>query len=316
LQQKAFQITIFIEMKFVAIRIVFPFILLLFSGYHSNWHQQSPKKTTIPLKQAGRLFLIEATINGKTGNFVLDTGSTSLVLNKTYFRQYNRTQQSSGGISGTNEVSGSIQVKELIIGDIVLRNLVADVANLGQIENQKQVRILGLIGMMVFKQFEMHLDLRMQNLELLELDQSGMHNIIDSEPFTPDIICPVVLRNDIMFIQGSVSGQDLDFCLDTGAETNVICSSCRKDVLSSVKITRRTNLTGVGGRSADVLLGAMTDFTLAETKFHPMQTIVTSLAALSSAYSYPVDGVLGYDFFVRGKIRINLVRQEFSIKFY
>lgn len=41
---------------------------------------------TTPLKRAGRLFLIEATIGDQTGNFVFDTGASKLVLNRTYFR--------------------------------------------------------------------------------------------------------------------------------------------------------------------------------------------------------------------------------------
>ncbi len=42
----------------------------------------------IPLKQAGRLFLIEARIDDQEGNLIFDTGATGLVLNRTYFRKY------------------------------------------------------------------------------------------------------------------------------------------------------------------------------------------------------------------------------------
>jgi len=43
---------------------------------------------TIPLKRAGRLFLIEAQVDGQIGNLVFDTGASGLVLNRTYFRKY------------------------------------------------------------------------------------------------------------------------------------------------------------------------------------------------------------------------------------
>jgi len=39
---------------------------------------------TIPLKRAGRLLLLEGTIDNVIGNFILDTGSSGLVLNTTY----------------------------------------------------------------------------------------------------------------------------------------------------------------------------------------------------------------------------------------
>lgn len=296
-------------------KLVLLLIALLTGGLNQFGSLDVPQ-TKIPLKQAGRLFLIEATVDGQQGNFVFDTGATGLVLNKTYFRNYTRSRNNAAGISGTGSVSGYTQVGQLEVGGLIIPRVKADVANLGQIENQRQVRILGLIGMDILKNFELLIDLRTQSLELHEIDRKGNSLQPQIPPFHPDLICEVELRNNIMFVKGEVSGEAMDFCLDTGAESNVICSSCRKNVLSTVKINRRTTLTGVGGQSAEVLYGAMTDFALGEQKFAPMQTIVTSLAALSAAYDFPVDGVLGFDFFVRGKIRINLVKKELGIKFY
>ena len=192
----------------------------------------------------------------------------------------------------------------------------ADVTNLGNIENKRQVRILGLIGMDILKGFEIIVDTRMKSLNLIAIDKKGEYKENIEIDFKPDLVSKVYLRNGIMFVKGQISGKNLDFCLDTGAEANVLCSSCRKNILSSVEISRRTSLTGMGGKSTNVLYGAMTDFTLNDVKFSPMQTIVTSLAALSAAYDFPVDGVLGYDFFARGKIRINLVKKELGIVFY
>jgi hypothetical protein len=52
----------------------------------------SPKgdfnKLVIPFRQAGNLIIVEATIDGLRGNFILDTGAPYLVLNATYFRDY------------------------------------------------------------------------------------------------------------------------------------------------------------------------------------------------------------------------------------
>jgi hypothetical protein len=45
----------------------------------------------------------------------------------------------------------------------------------------------------------------------------------------------------------------------------------------------------------------------------PMETILCSLTAMSQKYGYPIDGMLGYDFFAKGKIYINLVKKEMGI---
>ena len=42
----------------------------------------------IPLKRAGNLFLIEARIDTMVGNFIVYLGAPYLVLNATYFRDY------------------------------------------------------------------------------------------------------------------------------------------------------------------------------------------------------------------------------------
>jgi hypothetical protein len=46
-----------------------------------------------------------------------------------------------------------------------------------------------------------------------------------------------------------------------------------------------------------------------------MQTIIASLDALSASYGYPIDGMLGYDFFEKGEVCINLVKNELKISF-
>src|ERR1700753_4525395 len=44
------------------------------------------KTLVVPIKRAGNLIIVEATIDNLEGNFVLDTGAPYLGLNKTYFR--------------------------------------------------------------------------------------------------------------------------------------------------------------------------------------------------------------------------------------
>src|SRR5689334_18413774 len=45
----------------------------------------------LPFSRAGNLILIRAKADSTEGNFILDTGSPTLVLNITYFRHYNTT---------------------------------------------------------------------------------------------------------------------------------------------------------------------------------------------------------------------------------
>ena len=116
-------------------------------------------------------------------------------------------------------------------------------------------------------------------------------------------------------MQASIGGKSIDFCLDTGAEANVLSSTASKKVLNTVTITRRSGLTGSGGNQVEVLFGTMNDFILAGKPLQPMQTMITGMESLAEAYNYPLGGVLGYDFFEKGIISINLVKKELSLQF-
>jgi len=99
----------------------------------------------------------------------------------------------------------------------------------------------------------------------------------------------------------------------TGAEANVLSNTASKKVLGTVSITRRSGLTGSGSNESEVLYGTMTDFFLSQQPMHPMQTMITGLESLAMAYNYPLSGVLGYDFFAKGIVSINLVKKELGM---
>ncbi len=83
--------------------------------------------------------------------------------------------------------------------------------------------------------------------------------------------------------------------------------------MSKVNITRRSSLQGVGEAQEEVLYGTINDFIMGNRPLHPMETIVCNLDAMAQKYGYPIDGMLGYDFFTKGRIYINLVKNEMGI---
>jgi len=102
----------------------------------------------IPLKRTGRLFLIEAVIDGEEGNLVFDTGAIGLVLNKTYFRNHTASfKGTAGGVTGSgNQISTTVAARMELSG-IRYDKTDADMASLGHIEDRRGVKILGLLGL-------------------------------------------------------------------------------------------------------------------------------------------------------------------------
>jgi predicted aspartyl protease len=269
---------------------------------------------TIPLKRVGRLLLLEGTVDDVIGNFILDTGSSGLVLNKTYFRSYRTIEdEEGGGVTGSTGAIARITVKRMMVAELLYTNIPADVTPLGHLENRRGVKILGLFGMSLLRNLEIVIDSRNNELQLYKLDKKGNRVGTQAKEVKFDITHKIEQYHNIMFVKATIGGRVLDFCLDTGAESNVLSIDLPRQALGTVTITRRSDLRGVSSESGEVLLGTMNDFIMGNRKFSSMETILCSLTALSNKYGYPIDGMLGYDFFSQGKIFINLVKNEMGI---
>jgi predicted aspartyl protease len=270
----------------------------------------------IPLKRVGKLFLIEAKIDNTVGNLLFDTGAAQLVLNSTYFRKYMMT--TGGEATGITGNTGAIQHTEIMrldVGGLIYKSVPADVTDLGHIENRRGVKVFGLFGVSMLKGLEMVIDVNHNELRLYRLDKVGNRIMVKTDEFHADITEKIELYHNILFVKAEIGGKVLDFCLDTGAESNVLSSYAPKKVLNTVTILRRSDLMGAGKGEAEALLGKLNDFNIGNHSISNMQTIIASLESLSATYGYPIDGMLGYDFFEKGEVCINLVKNEIRISF-
>lgn len=270
----------------------------------------------LPLKQAGRLFLIEAVIDGVNGNLVFDTGARELLLNKTYFRNHLSVDMvNSMGITGDVARVDLITARRVEFCGMVFERLTAGVTDLSHIEDRRGVKILGVVGYSLLKKFEVLFDPVNGQLTLFRTDASGRRSNGIYPLFKADHLQKMPGSGSVVFMKGSIAGKSLNFCFDTAAETNVISSSSHKLVLATISVTRRTSLKGAGSRVSEVLYGTMNDFLLGDRKIENMDTVVTSLLSLREAYNTSLDGILGYSFFHNGEVCVNYKTREIGIRF-
>lgn len=272
---------------------------------------------SIPIKRAGNLIMLDAIIDSVQGNLILDSGSAGLVLNSMYFRQNRRSGNLvAGGVTGSTGVVSNTRISKLQLSGLSFSGLVADVTDLGHIEKARDTRVLGLFGLSLFSGYEVTIDIRNSYLELHRVDRKGERLVAGSKKQKADVLLPVQISTDVVFVNAQISGRALTFCLDTGAESNVLGSHLPGRVLSTVEIYRRSSLRGVGAQSVEVLYGTMNDFSIGGKKLNGMNTIITNLNAMSNSYGIRIDGMLGCDFIDKGVITINLHKQELGINFY
>lgn len=280
---------------------------------------------TIPLKRAGQLYLIEAKADTLQGDFVLDTGSPYLVLNRTYFRNGRSDQYSkSAGVNGNESAEiERMTISRFQISKIVYNEMDANVTNLGHIEDKRETKILGLIGTNMFKQCKLVLDSRANQLIVYKLNENGeplehettyLDSLINN--VSPEIQMPFKLCDNKIFLPVEVAGQKMNWILDSGAESNVLDAWSNKKIMKEFIVNRRINLTGSTGEKQDVLLGIVPQLRLGQESFAMQQAIVTSMKELSETCSAYIDGILGNSFLNQGIYVINFRTKEFSMYLY
>ena len=298
-------------------RITFPVVAALFQTIsYTPENNLKIDSVIIPLKRAGRLLLVEANVDGETGNLIFDTGANNLVFNSTYFRNHVRSDVSSpNGITGSVGVVEQITIDKVEFANLTYKKINADMANLGHIENSRGIKILGLFGFNLIRDFEIIIDTRNNQLKLYRIDKTGNRIVSDQYRFRADYSQLFKTNSNILYLPGKIGGKALNFCLDTGSETNVINSFSSKNILNTITITRRSRLRGAGSTGSEVLFGRMNDFTLGSKQISGMETIISNLEALNEAYGTKIDGMLGFNFIEQGIVCINFVKRQFGIQF-
>ncbi len=275
------------------------------------------EKLVIPLKRVNNLLLIEARIDTLVGNFIFDTGAAKLVLNKTYFRNW---KASSGtlayGIGGGVGQLYHQEIDSLIIRDLFFTNLDADVVNLGHIETAKGIKILGLLGANLFTDMEMVIDEKNNTLTLYKTDKKGERISREIDSLIANVEIPLDLDNNILFLTGNCAGKKLRFCLDTGAEINVLGNSVSNKVLNHFTLTNQAMLGGSSDQNLAVLRGELDALQIGNDTLKQMPFILTDLSNLALVYNTTLDGILGYPFLSKGKVILNTKKKKLSMYFY
>ncbi|MEN3324194.1 hypothetical protein VP395_10670 [Mariniflexile soesokkakense] len=270
--------------------------------------------TRIPFKLVDHLIVIEAEILNQKGNFIIDTGSETLILNKIHFPElydYQRKSQEVFGVLQSIDNPYEKRIKEFQIEGFKLENKKSDIIDLSHIETIKKVKLLGIIGYSILKDYEVFIDLFLNQITLTKVDALGntlnknvyLEKIVDSLDFK--------LKKHTIIINGSINNQEVKLGLDTAAEFNQINKSVNKKVLKYFIPKKRLTLTGASNKKIEVLAGKLHRVKLSKTiYFGPMFTVLTNLNKMNETFGTNLDGILGYEFFAQKRTIINYRKEK------
>lgn len=265
----------------------------------------------IPLKNYGQLLIIEGNLLGKKGNFIVDTGSETLILNSNYYTANPRSKKNNPTYGVLSSIDNPLQrrLNEFNLKGLVMRNKSSDVIDLSHIENSKKMKVLGIIGFNILKDYEIFIDLYLNQITLTKTDKEG--NLMDDKVYleTIDREIPFQLKKHSIIINPTIQDKTYKFVLDTGSELNQINKRIVKKSPQSFKPQRRLKLSGASGRKIEVMVGELNGLSLDSLKLKGMQTILTNLNYAYEAFGTRIDGVLGYEFFLDHRTIINYKKE-------
>lgn len=268
----------------------------------------------IPFKLVDHLIVIEAELFNKKGDFIIDTGSETLILNKVHFPvkyAFRYTPKTTSGVVRTLDMAIERELKAFAIQNLNLKDKVSDVIDLSHIEHSKKIHLLGIIGFNILKDYEVFVDMHLNQITLSKVDRHG--NKLDKKVYLEKIVDSVdfSLVNHTIVLTATVNNKVLKFGLDTAAEYNQLNKSVGRKVLKYFDPKGRLKLVGAGNKKIEVLAGKLHLVKLSDTVyFGPMNTVLTNLSKMNEAFGIHLDGVLGYEFFRQKRTIINYQKEK------
>lgn len=265
----------------------------------------------VPITRIGNLILVEAKIGNQTGFFVLDTGAPYLVLNETYFRDMVlANQRMYTDVNGQSRSANVTYVPKLELRSLYYKNLRADLANLASIENSRGVKVLGLMGINLFLDLEMRIDIKEQVMELHKVDKKGIP-LLPTRQCAQALKVPFNLKNRVIIVEANLKDQILKFCFDTAAEVTALSNGLSDDIYDSMVLEKQIDLIGSSGASNRVLYGRLNGLQIG-IPINGCNAIITDLGELGKAYGTSLDGMIGYDLLKQGIVTLNFKTETFT----
>ncbi len=270
--------------------------------------QTNPPVTTVSFQLIRKLIIVNATVSGNEGLFILDTGVPDVTLNNRFFKGF-PTGEKFYGVNGC-ETEKEIDFIRINLAGFE-KKITATLTDFNALERTMGMQLMGVIGNNLFKNCEVVLDYTFGEVTIYQLDKKG--NCLASKQIhqRPLETLSFSQGGSEPFLQVTANGQCLKMGLDSGASANVIDN--RKTDLLNACFSRVMNdsLTSFGHETTSVKSLTMHELMVGGLSCPPMKTLIVSLDHLNQNRSGArLDGLLGYEFLSNFRVAINFRKKE------
>ena len=275
-----------------------------------------PAATTVAFTLAKNLIVVEAEINGVFGNYLVDTGAQSTVLNRRHFEPDDietvaMNHAPPSGVGGAmQDVRAAVDL-ELDWGAIQIGGLRGLVMDLAHLEKSIGVPVAGVIGFNVLERFQIQFDYAASELTLYSLDED-FRPLVQSDLGEPTQITEFEMVSHIPVFPVQIAGYEMRMGLDSGAGEAMLFERWQVTLDGQYEFIERTELRGgdTNVQMGDVV--RIDNMRVQGIDYVDLTFRFNDIAA-HSGNSIPMDGLLGYEFLKTRPTAINFRTRQLLV---
>ena len=269
--------------------------------------------TAVHFKLAGKLIILELEIDGQTGNYILDSGTSGLLLNDKYF----------GGIPSSRTILGLAnqpvrvleRVSNLQIGRMTWAALPAKVLPLDHLEKLKGQKLHGLIGTDIFRgrNLELTIDYRRSVITIYKANRKGTKRMTRKSK-APDVQADFIWSKGIPTITAQLGRLAVKIGLDTGAEANLANKANWKKIRPYFNIHLSRQVMGLDRNLKQLPTGTLHNLWIGNHECRPLLASLLDIPEFqyTDRHDY-LDLLVGYDFLHPYFVAINFREKEIRL---
>ena len=268
----------------------------------------------IPFDKVGKLIGVNAFVNGKKRNFILDSGSPETILNSKYYtddKDYKR-KLSSKNMKGVNGIINNldiVKVTDFDFSGITMKGNDILTMNLSHLESSLGKSIYGLIGYDIIKKFDILFDYENHQVTLIkpEYYETFQKEKLEMAEY---IKIPISMQKHLPVVKVKMLDEVYSFAIDCGGETNLIDKNLFQSTSKNLKEIETDTLSGADLNRKTVKSAIIKNSFIGTEKFENMKTVFSEISHMNKSYKIKIDGLLGYEFLSKQKTLISFKRKE------
>ena len=247
------------------------------------------------------LIFFEAAVDGRSGNYILDTGAPTLLLNHRGAAGRPATDQEGVGTGGAVALSNR-KVSSFVLNGQQLGQRWALALDLRGMERRMGVAIDGYVGQQLLRNRELRIDFANRRFELRA---SVRQPLYEGRP--PRQTLRFTYADHLPVITLRVGNRKLRFALDTGAGVSLLDERFAELAAATGS---SMNIQGLDGTATDYPLVRIPDLSCWADEAVTVNFTLLDLAHLQAADGAPIAGILGADFLRHYAVGIDYRRRR------